>query len=191
MQYIISPPEKIDGYKVRHEIRDFGTNLIGNIIIQKYKSYGLLPLFELRFVDNIGNCQGILKQRKPGFIILHVPPLDILGPQEDSRGRIEFEGDYRSSGTGALHYGPHTLFDALENKKAISDSFVINTMLKWDSRLSFFEQLQNKGLDYKTPEGKTIATLRNSRGAPGCQIDLFTPVQDVFLVLSLVVHIFI
>lgn len=191
MQYIIGFPEKIERWRSKYEIRDFKGESIGIILIQKYKSYGLMPLFEYRFLDNRENCLGILRQRKPGPIILHAPPLDILGPQEELRGRIEFQGDYLNRNTGTMHYGPHTLFDALDQKIAWSDSFAINTMLKWDSRLSNFEQLQKKGLDFKTPEGRTIATLRESRGPPGCQIDLFPPVADVFLVLSLVAHVLI
>ena len=183
MQYIIGFPEKIERHKYKHEIRNFEGKVIVNIMIQKYKSYGLLPLMELRFIDDHGICLGIMRQRKPGFVVLELPPLDILGPQEDTRGRIELHGDYYDKTMNKTHHGPHVLFDALDQQIASSDPFVIK------SSLSDFEYLQKNGLDYKAPDGRTIATLRDSSGPPGIQIDLFPPVTDMFLVLSLVVHV--
>jgi len=183
MQYIIGFTEKIERYNCKHEIRDFEGKVIGNINIQKYKSYGLLPLMELRFIDDHGICQGILRQRKPGFVVLELPPLDILGPQDDIRGRIEFHGDFYDKTGDKTYHGPHILFDALSHQIAASDPFVTK------SGLSVFEYLQKNGLDCKAPDGRTIATVRDSRGPPGIQIDLFPPVTNKFLVLSLVVHV--
>jgi hypothetical protein len=182
MQYIIGFPERIERHKSQHMIMDFDGNLIGNIIIQKYKSYGLLPLMEMRFFDVRGICQGILRQRKPGFVVIESPPLDILGPQEDVRGRIELAGGFHSKDSHTTHYGPHFLFDTLGHQIASTDPFEIN------DGVTNFEHLKMHGQDFKGPDDRNVAGIKGSPS--GCQIDLYPPIGDPFLVLCFTVHSF-
>lgn len=190
MQYIIGLPEKIERLSFKYAIKDFEGNSIGNIISNKYKSYGLMPLMEWRYIDDHGNCQGILRQRKPGIVVVQSPPLDILGPQDDTRGRIEFHGGYYNKTTGTIHSGSRILFDALNNQLASSDPYTYKS--NPGSKIpANFEHFQKNGLNIRAPDGRTIATLRNSGGVPGCQIDLFPPIADAFLVLSMGVHVLI
>jgi hypothetical protein len=190
MQYIIGFPESIEKRRTKFGITDFNGDSLGYITPQKYRTYGLMPLFEYRFIDNKENCLGLLRQRKPGPVILHQPTLDIFGPFEDTRGRIEFRGDIRNKATGTIHYGQHALFDISNSKIAWSEPYSINTGFSRDFYTAQFKQIQAKGLDFKTPEGRTIATMRDSKGPPGCQIDLFPPIADVLPILGLVFHVF-
>jgi len=189
MQYIIGFPESVEKRRFKFGITDFNGDSLGYIAPQEYRTYGLMPLFEYRFVDNQENCLGLLRQRKPGLVMLHLPTLDIFGPYEDLRGRIEFRGDIKNKYTGTIHHGYHDLFDISNSKIAWSEPYVTNTRFSGDLYTARFKQIQEKGLDFKTSEGRTIATLRDSKGHPGCQIDLFPPIADVLPVLGLVVHV--
>jgi hypothetical protein len=188
MQYMIGPPERVGRYSNKYAIKDFDGNLIGNIISNKYKSYGLMPLMEWRFFDDHESCQGILRQRKPGFMVLESPPLDVLSPLEETRGRIEYHGDYRNKTNHTVHYGNHTLFDALNRQIASSTPYAVKSESLLNSNESY-EYLQRSGLDFKAPDGRTIATIRGLGSTSGCQIDLFPPVADAFLVLSFAIHV--
>jgi hypothetical protein len=187
MQYIIDYPTRIKWGEYKAGIWDIDGNFLGNI------SHGAMEGAEVRFEDDHGVCHGTLrKKNKKSFAELTNHSIEILGPLEDLRGIIEIPyWSNRATQKYQSYHGPRILYDVSGGKIAASGTFSYHVALTLDPLTIRFEHLRKNGLYFKTSEGAIIATIKDSRGLPGCQIDLFPPIPDGLSIFSLVVHVLI
>jgi hypothetical protein len=181
MQFIIEYPNKMKWGEYKAGIWDIDGKSLGNIL---YKGFDKKQ--HLRFEDDQGICHGTLTKSKIKSLSNWTECSEIFGPLEDLRGRIEipYWGNLRRS-KFSTYCGPRILFDVSGHMIASSGTFTYDGLGSFGA----FEYLRKNGLDFKTPEGAIIATIRNSKGYPGCRVDLFPPILDTLSIFSLVVHI--
>jgi hypothetical protein len=186
MQYVIDCPAKIKWGEYKAGVRDINGKLLGNVL------YKAIDKKQVRFEDDHGTCHGIIMKKKIKGLSNWTEYKDILGPLEDIRGRIEipYWGNLPRS-KFSTYYGPRILYDISDCKIATSSTFTIKSSFSSDYFVTQFEHLRRNGLDFKTPDGAIIATIRDSKGMPGCQVDFFPPIPDGLLIFSLVVQVLI
>ena len=147
---------------------------------------------KVRFEDEHNVCFGTIRKKNiKNFSDWTNHPLEIYGALDDLRGTIEipYWTNLKTS-KFRTYNGPRVLFDTSGNKVATSGVYTYDNPII-DPFVFNFEFLRMNGLDFKTPEGAVIASIRDSKGRPGCQIDLFPPINDVLSVFNLVVYVLI
>jgi hypothetical protein len=183
MQYLVDPPRTI---KFRQswalQIRDSDGNLLGSFIRKE-------PLYHLStkeargwFEDQTGARLGELRVEKGHVVWL--TRLEVYDPMDELRGKISCPPSVDA--LAAKFRDPFVLYDTKGQQIAASDT--LSYPRGFNDR---FESFRNKGLNIKSLNGSSIATIRGSPFTNSCLIDLYKPDIDRLLALSLIMSIFL
>jgi len=184
MQYLVDPPITIK-FRISWalQIRDSDGNLLGSFIRKEPVVFNLSTK-EARgwFEDQNATRLGELRvKRRHAAWLTELEVYDTLG---ELRGKIRCPPGI--DGVLNRNQPPFELYDARGQQIAASDPLSYPKGLKH----SRFETIRKIGLNIKSLNGSSIATIRGSPSTNGCLIDLYTPDIDRLLALSFLMAVF-